>query len=228
MSNKGRGFREPRKRGFDDDNYSPREDRGGGRQSRGGGDRFGGPPPRGMGMGGGGPMPGGGAEVDATVKWFNPEKGFGFVELSNGSGDAFLHVATLQSTGRDSVEPGTTMKVQVGQGPKGAQVTAVIAITGMGEAPARPPRRTDRGPSPGRERSEPMGPASEVSGTVKWFNADKGFGFVVADDGGKDIFVHISVLERSGVRALPDGQKVTMMVEQRAKGREAISIALAE
>ena len=47
-----------------------------------------------------------------------------------------------------------------------------------------------------------------TSGTVKWFNAEKGFGFITPDDGGKDAFVHISAVERSGLGSLREGQKV--------------------
>jgi CspA family cold shock protein len=165
-----------------------------------------------------------GPTLDVTVKWFNPEKGFGFVELADGSGDAFLHIGALQAAGKDAVEPGTTMKAQIGQGQKGRQVTAVIEITGMTAVPARPPRpRMDRAPSMGRSRTDPS-TATEINGTVKWFNPEKGFGFVVAEDGGKDVFVHISVLERAGLRELADGQRVQMTVEQGQKGREATSI----
>ena len=67
-----------------------------------------------------------GPPVDATVKWFNEEKGFGFVELGDGSGDAFLHIGVLQSAGHDVVAPETKLRVQVGQGQKGRQVTAVL------------------------------------------------------------------------------------------------------
>src|SRR6476646_9553635 len=69
-----------------------------------------------------------GPPIDAVVKWFNADKGFGFVELADGSGDAFLHVAALQSAGHDAVEPETKMSVQVGQGQKGRQVTAVLSV----------------------------------------------------------------------------------------------------
>ena len=65
-------------------------------------------------------------------------------------------------------------------------------------------------------------------GTVKWFNAEKGFGFVACDDGGKDVFLHVSVLERSGLAALGEGQAVTMRVVDTPKGREAVAISLSD
>jgi len=67
-----------------------------------------------------------------------------------------------------------------------------------------------------------------ANGTVKWFNATKGFGFIAPESGGKDVFVHISALERSGMTSLADNQKVTFDVEAGRDGREAaINIALA-
>ncbi|MEI4487322.1 cold-shock protein [Frigidibacter sp. MR17.14] len=67
-----------------------------------------------------------------------------------------------------------------------------------------------------------------ANGTVKWFNATKGFGFIAPENGGKDIFVHISALERAGIRSLPDGQAVTFDLEKDRQGREsATNLALA-
>ena len=63
-----------------------------------------------------------------------------------------------------------------------------------------------------------------AQGTVKWFNSEKGFGFVVTEDGGKDVFVHISVLEKAGLRSLAEGQRIAMRVVQTPKGREAVSV----
>jgi CspA family cold shock protein len=128
--------------------------------------------------------------------------------------------------------------VQVGQGQKGRQVTAVLDLDastgnagggggggggGFGSRPPRPaggPRRSDR------ERADPS-TAVPLDGAVKWFKGEKGFGFVGADDGGKDVFVHISVLERAGLSELADGQRVSMQVVTTQKGREAIAIKLA-
>ncbi len=58
-------------------------------------------------------------------------------------------------------------------------------------------------------------------GTVKFFNSQKGFGFIAPDGGGKDVFVHISALERSGLGGLADGQKVTFDLERDRQGRDA-------
>jgi cold shock protein len=67
-----------------------------------------------------------------------------------------------------------------------------------------------------------------AKGTVKWFNATKGFGFIAPESGGKDVFVHVTALERAGIRGLDDGQAVTFDVESGRDGREsAINLALA-
>lgn len=67
-----------------------------------------------------------------------------------------------------------------------------------------------------------------ANGTVKWFNATKGFGFIAPEQGSRDVFVHISAIERAGLRGLNDGQAVTFDIEKGRDGREsAINLALA-
>jgi CspA family cold shock protein len=160
--------------------------------------------------------------VEAIVKWFNPEKGFGFVEIADGSGDAYLSIKTLQAVGNATVSPGAKLSVFVGQGEKGRQVTKVAAIDHSGTtiAPtyaassASRPRRVEANLSEGKE----------VLGTVKWFSAEKGMGFVKAEDGGKDVFVHISVVKKARLADLSEGQRISMRVIESAKGRQAISL----
>ncbi len=68
-----------------------------------------------------------------------------------------------------------------------------------------------------------------ANGTVKWFNPTKGFGFIAPDDGGKDVFVHISAVERAGLTGLADNQKVTFDLEAGRDGRESAgNIALVD
>ncbi|ARC36196.1 cold-shock protein [Paracoccus yeei] len=67
-----------------------------------------------------------------------------------------------------------------------------------------------------------------ANGTVKWFNATKGFGFIAPEDGGKDVFLHISAVERAGLRTVADGQAVTFDIESGRDGRQsARNLALA-
>ncbi|RVU19722.1 cold-shock protein [Methylobacterium oryzihabitans] len=263
---RGRDFREPRRRGFDEGGGEPRwPDQappsgggyGGGGYGGGGGGSYGG---GGGGFGGGGFGGGGGGgfgrggparpsvapsgpERDATVKWFNKEKGFGFVELGDGSGDAFLHIRAVEAAGHDDLMPGTRLTVQTAQGQKGPQVTNITSVdTSTAEAPARreprPPRAGgfgDRGGfgggggggfgGGGRSAS---GPSTEMTGTVKWYDPAKGFGFVSVKDGGKDVFIHRSALARAGLDSLAEGQAVTMAVVEGQKGREAQSINVDE
>lgn len=177
-----------------------------------------------------------GPEHDATVKWFNPEKGFGFVALSDGSGDAFLHANTLTQAGFNAVSPGATMRVRIGQGQKGRQVSQVLSVD-ESTATARAPRSGPGermgvgggGGGPGMgggapRRGPPSGPAVPMQGTVKWYNSSKGFGFVAPVEGGKDVFVHATALQRAGVMQLAEGQTIWMDVVQGAKGPEAASI----
>ena len=166
-----------------------------------------------------------GPPIDAVVKWFNPDKGFGFVELGDGSGDAFLHAAILEAAGHATVDPGAKLSVQVGVGQKGRQVTAVLALDASAGAAPRASARPAARASSGRERPDPS-TATSIEGTVKWFNPDKGFGFAACEDGEKTLFVHASVVERAGLRGLDEGHRLAMKVVKTPKGREAISITL--
>ena len=74
--------------------------------------------------------------------------------------------------------------------------------------------------------SQVVGSTTESIGTVKMYRADKGFGFVGQDDGGKDVFVHASALTRAGLSGLAEGQRVRMQIGQGQKGLEAQTIEL--
>jgi CspA family cold shock protein len=128
----------------------------------------------------------------------------------------------LAQSGIGAVQPDETLEVCVGPGHKGPHVTEVLSVDSSTAAPA--PRRssfraeTSDGPS--------SDTAVEETGTVKWFNVAKGFGFIARDGGGKDVFVHISALERSGLTALSEGQAVVIDVVEGRKGPEAVGVRL--
>ncbi len=172
-------------------------------------------------------------QVQATVKWFNAEKGYGFAALADGSGDVFLHVNALQAAGLQTVSPGATLQVQVGQGQKGRQVDRVHSVdesTATQPGPRRPQGAQGHGRAPEtrhrQERPVDLSSAVEMLGTVKWYNPDKGFGFIAPQSGGKDVFVHASALERAGLAPLHEGQSVRMSVVQGAKGPEVAAIGI--
>jgi CspA family cold shock protein len=89
-------------------------------------------------------LPAEGTAVDAIVKWFNPNKGFGFAEISDGSGDAFLPLKAVQTLGRETVPPGAKLSVIVGQGQKGRHITKVLSIDDS-VATSSPPRNAPSG-----------------------------------------------------------------------------------
>ncbi len=67
--------------------------------------------------------------------------------------------------------------------------------------------------------------SERITGTVKWFNGTKGYGFIAPDDGSKDVFVHYSAIQdQSGFRNLEEGDRVEMVVEQSEKGPQAVSV----
>ena len=184
--------------------------------------------------------PASGGETEARVKWFNPEKGFGFVELTDGSGEAFLHIRAVEAAGHTALEPGTTLMVKVGPGQKGPQVDEVISVDASTASP-EPPRRGSQagqrrfdgssGQGAPRHRgweseARPVSGPPTTAGTVKWFDAVKGYGFVSVEGESKDLFLHISVVERAGLGALTEGQPVLVSVVEGRKGREVGAIRL--
>ena len=157
--------------------------------------------------------------LQGMVKWYNPDKGFGFVELADSSGDAFLHVSVVERSGNSTVPPGATLEVRIAAGQKGQQVTEILSVD-TSTATQEPARR----PRPERPHAAPAQAAVEELGTVKFYAAHKGFGFIVRDRGGKDIFVHVSTLNRAGISELAEGQRVAVDVVEGGKGPEALSI----
>jgi CspA family cold shock protein len=160
-----------------------------------------------------------GRRVDAKVKWFNAAKGFGFVTLDDGTPDAFLPMATLRRAGFDDVREGASITCEVGAGAKGPLVVNVLNVDNSSAVAANASRPSYDGAGSGR-------PGQTLEGEVKWFEPDKGYGFISPDGGGKDIFIHVTALRRSGVTALGPGQRVRVDVVDGRKGQEAERITL--
>ena len=148
--------------------------------------------------------------VDAEVIWFNASKGFGFVKLSDGT-EVYLHARVLEAAGSRDVSEGSRLKVTVEDNPRGRQVQQILETINQVENTPAHARRV--------EASAETGGQLESEGTVKWYNPEKGFGFIAADGGEKDVFVHATALEFAGISNLAEGDKVSFVLEDDKKGR---------
>ena len=259
---RGGGF-DKRERGFDQ--FEGGGDRFGG-AGGGGGDRFGGggsgPPRFGGGGGGFGGRPAGGGfggprpprdaspginlgTAKGVVKFFNGQKGFGFVVRDDGGEDVFVHISAVEQAGLAGLADGQPLDFTLTE--RNGRVSATdLVIDGepmpvTDRAPPREPRAggfggRDDGPRGGgyggasREFGGGDGgggggpaptPGQRVDGTVKFFNGTKGFGFIQREDGGPDAFVHISAVERAGMAGLDEGQRVSFELELDRRGKQA-------
>jgi CspA family cold shock protein len=185
------------------------------------------------------------ASAKGKVKWFNPTKGYGFITLDNG-GDAFCHASALQAAGHAEIPQGATIVCDLADSQRGLQVVAVhsVDLSTAEAVPSRGPRRDfgggrfgggrfggdrfggdrDFGGGGGYRDHAPSGPM--VEGKVKFFNDQKGFGFVMPDNGSGDIYLHASALRRSGVQAVEPDQRIRYSTRQGNKGVEVDRVEL--
>jgi CspA family cold shock protein len=184
----------------------------------GGGDRggFGGAPRGGGGFGGGPRGPGGGgggmpAQVigqgKGVVKFFNGQKGFGFIQREDGGEDVFVHISAVERAGLEGLAEGQQLEFNLVD--RGGKISASdLSVVGDVIPVAK------REPAPQRSLT-----GEKATGTVKFFNSMKGFGFITRDDGQPDAFVHISAVERSGMRELNEGDRLEFDIEVDRRGK---------
>jgi CspA family cold shock protein len=162
-------------------------------------------------------QPDDGETLEGKVKWFDPNKGFGFVVSYEGGSDILLHANVLRNFGQSSVADGAIVEVVVHQTPRGRQAVEVLRI----EPPD--PGAEDEGPlaldSQDISEAGPLQPAR-----VKWFDKAKGFGFANVFGRSGDIFIHVEVLRRSGLADLQPGEAVGVRVVEGRRGLMAIAV----
>src|SRR6185312_13115270 len=174
---------------------------GGGGGYRGGGGFRGG--------GGGGMPPQVVGEGKGVVKFFNPQRGFGFIVRDDGGEDVFVHISAVEQAGLTDLADGQPLEFTLGD--RGGRISATnLRIEGEPMAV----ERAERGPQ--RQLT-----GEKAQGTVKFFNAMKGFGFIQRDDGQPDAFVHISAVERAGIPTLNEGDRLEFELEVDRRGKTA-------
>lgn len=194
----------------------------GGGGYRGGGGGFGGGAGGGGGFGGG---RGGGmppqvvGEGKGVVKFFNGQKGFGFIVRDDGGEDVFVHISAVEQAGLTGLAEGQPLEFTLVD--RGGRVSATdLKIEGeplpVQERTPREDRDGGLGGGPQRQLT-----GEKASGTVKFFNAMKGFGFISRDDGQPDAFVHISAVERAGMVSLNEGDRLEFELEVDRRGKTA-------
>jgi CspA family cold shock protein len=200
---------------------------GGGGYRGGGGGGFGG----GGGGGGFGGGRGGGmppqvvGEGTGVVKFFNSQKGFGFVVRDDGGEDVFVHISAVEQAGLTGLAEGQPLGFTLVD--RGGRISATdLKIDGEPMPVQERAPREDRGGAGGGFGGERGGPQRQLTGekatgTVKFFNAMKGFGFIQRDDGQPDAFVHISAVERAGMPTLNEGDRLEFELEVDRRGKYA-------
>ena len=188
-------------------------DRGGG-GFRGGGASGGGF--RAGGAGGGGMPPQVVGEGKGVVKFFNPQKGFGFIVRDDGGEDVFVHISAVEQAGLTDLADGQPLEFTLVD--RGGRISATnLRIEGE---PMAVERSSGAGAGAGGGPQRQL-TGEKASGTVKFFNAMKGFGFIQRDDGQPDAFVHISAVERAGIPTLNEGDRLEFELEVDRRGKYA-------
>lgn len=157
--------------------------------------------------------------ISGQVKWFDANKGYGFITSSNGLGDILLHQTCVRQSGFKQAFEGASVVCEAVKGPRGMQASKLLSLDNS-TAQVMPPS----GDRTARYVAEPRGPAFD--GLVKWFNRAKGYGFVSRGAGTPDIFVHMETLRRCNVRELYEGQRVRVRVGDGPKGELVAEISV--
>jgi len=186
---------------------------GGGFRGGGGGGGF-----RGGGGGGGGMPPQVVGEGKGVVKFFNPQKGVGFIVRDDGGEDVFVHISAVEQAGLTDLADGQPLEFTLVD--RGGRISATnLRIEGEPMAVERSGGGAGAGAGGGGPQRQLTG--EKASGTVKFFNAMKGFGFIQRDDGQPDAFVHISAVERAGIPTLNEGDRLEFELEVDRRGKYA-------
>jgi CspA family cold shock protein len=147
-------------------------------------------------------------EGKGVVKFFNPQKGFGFIVRDDGGEDVFVHISAVEQAGLTDLADGQPLEFTLVD--RGGRISATnLRIEGE-------PMAVERASAPQRQLT-----GEKASGTVKFFNAMKGFGFIQRDDGQPDAFVHISAVERAGMPTLNEGDRLQFELEVDRRGKYA-------
>ncbi|MGI6244748.1 MAG: cold-shock protein [Pseudochelatococcus sp.] len=157
-------------------------------------------------------------EIRGRIKWFDSARGFGFIVPDNGLPDVLLHVTCLKRDGHETAVEGATIVCDAVRRERGLQVLRIHSIdVSTAPHPSELPVRT-------HVSVVPTGGFQTV--VVKWFNRQRGFGFVTCGEGTPDIFIHMETMRRYGLMELVPGQTLLVRYGDGPKGRMVAEVRL--
>lgn len=164
--------------------------------------------------------------ISGQVKWYDPVKGYGFIVPEEGDSDVLVHSTCVRGSGRVTLLEGAWVKVVSAQGARGLQAREILEIHDPDPATAPQGFAEAAKPTEFLRQDTKVGPPRPAR--VKWFDKQKGFGFVNIFGEPEDVFVHMEILRRCGFQDLAGGEAVVVRTFRGPRGLMAAEVALWE
>jgi CspA family cold shock protein len=153
--------------------------------------------------------------VEGHVKWFDAQRGYGFVVADAGGGDILLHANVLRNYGQGSVAEGARIRLCAQATPRGVQAVEVLEVVALAGAAA---------PAAPVADAEVLAGLAAEPARVKWFDKAKGYGFAKVFGRADDVFVHMEVVRHAGLADLQPGEAVGLRIVEGKRGRMAVQV----
>ena len=164
--------------------------------------------------------------ISGHVKWYDAVKGYGFVVPGSGGSDVMVHASCVRAFGRVALTEGSEVRLVAQEGPRGLQAARLVDVVEPEGTPAVPGFAEDSRPTEFLGEAVDAGPLQPAR--VKWFDKQKGFGFVNVFGNSEDIFVHMETVRRCGFQDLSSGEGMAVRTFRGPRGLMVAELRLWE
>lgn len=164
--------------------------------------------------------------ISGHVKWYDAVKGYGFVVPMSGGSDVMVHASCVRAFGKVALTEGSEIKLVAQEGPRGLQAQRLVDVTETEHADPMPGFAEDSRPTEFLGEEVETGPLQPAR--VKWFDKQKGFGFVNIFGKSEDIFVHMETVRRCGFQDLSSGEGMAVTTFRGPRGLMVAELRLWE